>query len=326
MGAIQGNRITKPGEYQLTNDIHTLTIKETEGVTLLGDANYIYGLDDQKQPDINLIKAENVSIKGVGESGLILNRTRIKAQAYSKNLEVENVTFFNSHISSISAKTEWHVDKGEYFSDQNPWTFFWDYCRIKNVRSYNPVNECFYIGSQKYSLDMPPHYFERVEIHDCEFHNSGREFGQVAHVYSLSIKNLSCYNSGRNKEAMQDNGIQVSDCRGLISNVSIDRVEGYGLILFSYDLKFKDIKINNPKRGAIFIGQVNKRFPQSALNTGKPLVFQNLELSNCEYAFDVQTDEMPIYIINPIIHTTVENMFHPNSKRDNVIIIDPIYR
>ena len=310
-------KITSPGDYDLTkfytlNEIVGVIVKETENVKLYGKQLYMDG-SREKQPDIILIKSKDVDVIG---DGLIMKRTRVKAQAFSKNVNVENLVLLNSHTSSFSFKTEWHVDKGPMFADQDPSSFIWDYANIINCISLYPESECIYIGSQK----PEPHYFKRINIIDFYGKGAGRETCQIANVYELLIRNMVAIDSGRNRTWQQCNGVQISNSHGIIDRLTIDQTGDIGLLLFSYGLQFIDLKVSNIPNHGIYIGQVDKRFPGSPMNDGRELVFTRPVIKNCKYGINVRSEEMKVILIDPVFEDC-EHDFHPDSFKNNVEII-----
>jgi hypothetical protein len=97
-------------------------------------------------------------------------------------------------------------------------------------------------------------------------------------------------------------------------------------MIFSYDLTFRRLEISDVET-AIFIGQVDKRFPGSPLLNKKPIMIYSADIARCTHGLDVRTDEMEIHLIEPRIHgdQLKNHFFHPNSKTSNVHLINPIY-
>lgn len=307
-------RVEKPGDYTIDYGTETIAVKDTENVTLSGNGCTIENRT-LKQPNINLINSENVMIKD-----MLLYRTRIKAQEFSKNLTVDNVTFVDDHIlfddghtASISAKTEWHVDNNRIPVPE----FEWDYVNISNVWGFRPVTELFYIGSQK----AYPHYFKKATLTNVHSYHSGREGGQISCVKDLYIDTMKLVNCGTKNIDVQNNGFQVSNSHGTIKNLTVNGTNNNGVMVFSGGLTFHNLKIDNFPDTGLFIGGAAKRFPDSQLDNSKDLIFYNTEIGEGLNGINVQTDEMKVFFINPKFTGSTANIFHPKSARANVHII-----
>lgn len=313
---IINNKVEAPGDYVIPKTgQQVIVVKDTEKVNLIGEGCYIDGTSF-KEPNIRLKNSKNVSISGKGSSGIVMTSTRIMCQEYSSNLTVENVLFINSHGSCISAKTEHHIDAKRY-PDINYSDFEIDYINIENVSSVNASEELIYIGSNK----PVHHYIKQVTVKKANASYCGREGAQFSHVKNLYVNELDIFKSGQKNIQYQTNGLQVQDCNGIIRKATINHTKENGLVNMSFGMTYTNLKISNCPLNAIFIGETTKRYPYSPLNTGKPLLFIEPEIDSCKYAFNIQTDEMKVYIINPKI-TNVESVFHPRSARANVEIIN----